>query len=192
MVKIPKDEVQIYDTSERRDYSADDLKDCTDYERPYLEAVASLPEHFRMSDTYERRMLEKARMVDMLKSSKLPYESLINIAAEYYARLLSYEAALNEAVSKFVGNKAVKPKFIRELFGVEKDLLYKGAKFAPKRREGALALATKYIHRLVEKNSSQSAKVLLAKADKRIIGKMTLGTFQNHVTNARRKYLKKK
>lgn len=183
------DKLKPADIGEQPDYFAEDLKHCNDYERPYLENVAKLP-HFFETDTYEKRMQYRAKMVERLKAYPYPPESLILIAAEFYARLETCEAALRELMAFIIENKEINPQRFRELFGVEVELLHKGARFQPKRKKGALSLETKHIYDLVKKNPALCVKSLRNLADKNIIGNMACGTFSNHVTKARKRYPK--
>lgn len=81
--------------------------------------------------------------------------------------------------------------FIAEAQAAYKDFMLwedamKGEQFQPGRRKNALAESTIYIHDLAKNNPGPSAKELFRIADRKVIGKMTLGTFQNHVTKARK------
>lgn len=66
-----------------------------------------------------------------------------------------------------------------------------GIKFSG-REKGAIGSATNHIVQLAKENRSLSAKQLLHIADKSIIGKMSVRTFENHVTEARKQYPKEK
>lgn len=68
----------------------------------------------------------------------------------------------------------------------------KGEKFPSGKPKGSLTNCTKHIHQLCADNPYSSAKELFQHADKKIIGKMGFGTFENHVTDGRKIYPKKK
>jgi hypothetical protein len=77
--------------------------------------------------------------------------------------------------------------------GSMKPLADKGGKFSNGgRQKGAIAKATQHIIQLVKDHRSLTAKELFAKADKSTIGDMTVRTFNNHVTNARKEYPKER
>ena len=58
----------------------------------------------------------------------------------------------------------------------------KGIKFSQGKALGAKLKSTLHIEELVKRNPNLTAKQLFKLADPRLIGKMSLGTFQNHVS----------
>jgi len=173
------------DFSNRPDNFAEDIKGCSEYERPFLEAVRSLPSRFAGADTNTRRAEVKSLMVSRLNASKLSPESLTHLAAEYYSRLITAEEALKEMALAIAGNKDARTSNHRELFGIGVELLHKGARFHPKRKKGAIQQPMKYIKELAQRYPTLSAKELFARADKGIIGEISSGTFANKVSQAR-------
>lgn len=77
--------------------------------------------------------------------------------------------------------------------GRMKPLADKGEKFASGgRQKGAISKSVQYIADMVKLHRNKSAKELFAMADTSIINGMTLRTFSNHVTSARKEYPKEK
>lgn len=103
------------------------------------------------------------------------------------ARLLDY---CTEALDKNAVTERLQLWIFDAYAGLDSDLVAKGMKFKPKRQKGAIAKATKHIHGLAKNNRSMSAKELFNIADKSIIEDMALGTFGNHVRDARKDYPK--
>lgn len=66
----------------------------------------------------------------------------------------------------------------------------KGEKFPAGREKGSTTESTKHIHQLVADNPSLTAKELFQITDKNIISEMAIGTFKNHVHDARKTYPK--
>lgn len=64
-----------------------------------------------------------------------------------------------------------------------KDAL-KGEKFPSGKSKGSLADSTKHIYQLRKDYPDLSAKELFQQADKKIIGEMGFGNFQNHVSKS--------
>ena len=89
------------------------------------------------------------------------------------------EAALKKEVYE-----AAEQLFIEEEKRKERleELAKKGIKFSQGKASGARSKSTLHIEELVKRNPNLTAKELFKLADPGLIGKMSLRTFQNHVS----------
>ena len=135
------------------------------------------------------------RNFNILRRSEIPGDQLIveSITVEYRK-----SAALGTKIKNGVAPRQLseqseafltnpKLKLTDALVTELGDAVERGVPFQRGRLKGAAAKVTQYIHELAKGYSTYSAAWLFKKADKKILGKMALGTFQNHVSAARRK-----
>lgn len=139
----------------------------------YREKGISTAWNLTSTDAYEFYFM--SRDADLSESQK-------NAAALLYA--------CTEALENSSLPDRVRQNIIDTYAGLDSDLVEKAKKFPPGRQQGAQIDSTKHIFDIAKNNRSMSAKELFNIADKSIIEDMALGTFQNHVRDARKVYPK--
>lgn len=116
-------------------------------------------------------------------------DSVLTPSQQSAAKLLF---ATLEALEEKALSDRVRQNILDALGGLDADAEAKGRKFTPGKPVGATSNSTDHIFELAKNHRSLTAKELLSKADKSIIGDMAQGTFGNHVLDARKKYPKEK
>ncbi len=133
---------------------------------------------------FEKQKLE--RLEEELKNYKPPTEEEIEefreqIEQDYYVSDMTPE---EEAASEKEVWEAYDLSIIEEIEQqekIEKDAAL-GRKFSQGKLLGAKSKSTLQIEQLVKNNPNLKAKELFKLANPQLIGKMSLGTFQNHVS----------
>lgn len=170
--------IKAYNTGETPDLLSEDIKNATEYEKPFLEEVKRILTAPQSEDLSARQYLLAKSKIEQCK--RLSHDALAAMAANLWARV----QLLEESIEQITSEKAISKN--RHALRAEVSLLHKGAKFKTGRPIGANSTATKHIFDLVLKFPNLSAKQLYTFADTKIIGEMSHKVFANNVSNAKK------